>query len=379
MSEELTSEDRALLAALAALQPGTIAPPSPVSPASPAARPPAAHPAEEPGQPAPSADGAEAETLTRLYHEVLGLVPFALAPAAPPSEVKRRLMARLAEPDLAGREAAAARAPEADPATLAAAEAAEDPAVPEVRAVTAPAVDQAAPVTLEAAAPAVAAAAPGSAPLPRSPQATQDRFAPASRSRSASVPGRSDASRWLSALAAALILALLGTCGWLLNDLRERRDAIVRLAAQRDAALRHAGDVEARLGRLTAQVGSMRDSFSVMTSPAVEVCNLRAAAPEQADARGMLFVAADHQHWAMSLRGLRPAAGGKVYQLWFVAGQGPVSGGTFAAQPGAPVELGSDSMPAGTKAVRITLENSPGSPAPGGPDVLRNADSLHTL
>jgi hypothetical protein len=36
-------------------------------------------------------------------------------------------------------------------------------------------------------------------------------------------------------------------------------------------------------------------------------------------------------------------------------------------------------MPAGTKAVRITLENSPGSPAPNGPDVLRNADTLHTL
>jgi HAMP domain-containing protein len=233
-------------------------------------------------------------------------------------------------------------------------------------------------VALEAGEPA-GAPAPGSAPALGSAQATQDRFAPASRSRSASVSGRSGASRWVSALAAALILALLGTCGWLLNDLRERRDAIVRLAAQRDAALRHAGEVEARLGRLTTQVSSMRDSFSVMTSPAVEVCNLRAATPEQADARGMLFVAADHQHWAMSLRGLRPPAGGKVYQLWFVADQGPVSGGTFAAPPGAPVELGSDRMPTGTKAVRITLETSPGSPAPSGPDVLRNADTLHTL
>jgi hypothetical protein len=369
VSEELTSEDRALLAALAALQPETGAWPSPASPASPAALPPAAHPAQEPGQPAPPGDGAEAETLTRLYHEVLGLMPFALAPAAPSPEVKRRLMARLAEPDLAGRESAAAKAPAAAPAALEAAE----PSAP-----VAPAAAQAAPVTLEAGEPA-AAPAPGSAPLPGSSPPTQDRFAPASRSRSASVPVRSGAPRWLSALAAALILALLGTCGWLLNDLRERRDAVVRLAAQRDAALRHAGEVEARLGRLTSQVSSLRDSFSVMTSPAVEVCNLRAATPEQADARGMLFVAADHQHWAMSLRGLRPSVGGKVYQLWFVADQGPVSGGTFAARPGAPVELGSDRMPAGTKAVRITLESSPGSPAPSGPDVLRNADTLHTL
>jgi Anti-sigma-K factor rskA len=352
VSEELTSEDRALLAALAALQPETSAPTSPTSPESlvalpSVALPPAAYPAQEPGQPAPSGDGAEAETLTRLYHEVLGLMPFALAPAAPPLEVKRQLMARLAEPDLAGRESATS--PSETPSPLAAA-----PAAPE-------------------------AAAPAEAPALATAAGHQDRFAPASRSRSASVPGRSGAPRWLSALAAALILALLGTCGWLLDDLRQRRDAIVRLAAQRDAALRHAGEVEARLGRLTTQVSSMRDSFSVMTSPAVEVCNLRAAAPEQADARGMLFVAADHQHWAMSLRGLRPPAGGKVYQLWFVADQGPVSGGTFAARPGAPVELGSDRMPAGTKAVRITLESSPGAPAPSGPDVLRNADTLHAL
>ncbi|HXO42158.1 MAG TPA: hypothetical protein VN999_11945, partial [Thermoanaerobaculia bacterium] len=107
----MTAEDRALLAALAALRPETGQQPSPAppaSPASPAAVPPAAHPAQVPGQPAPPADGAEVETLTRLYHEVLGLMPFALAPAAPPPEVKRRLMAQLAEPDLAGREAAAA-------------------------------------------------------------------------------------------------------------------------------------------------------------------------------------------------------------------------------------------------------------------------------
>ncbi|HXO29175.1 MAG TPA: anti-sigma factor [Thermoanaerobaculia bacterium] len=358
MSEELTSEDRALLAALAALQPETGAAASPASPASPAALPPAAHPAEEPGQPAPPGDGAEAETLTRLYHEVLGLMPFALAPAAPSPEVKRRLMARLAEPELAGQESAAAKAPGSTQATPA---------------------PSAAPSPMAAASAAPEAPAPAAAPAPATAAGRQDRFAPASRSRSASVPVRSGAPRWLSALAAALILALLGTCGWLLKDMRERRDAVVRLAAQRDAALRHAGEVEARLGRLTSQVSSMRDSFSVMTSPAVEVCNLRAATPEQADARGMMFVAADHQHWAMSLRGLRPPAGGKVYQLWFVADQGPVSGGTFAARPGAPVELGSDRMPAGTKAVRITLESSPGSPAPSGPDVLRNMDTLHTL
>jgi Anti-sigma-K factor rskA len=327
VNEELTPEDRALLAALEALQAEPGAPSSP----------PAEHAASDADQAAPPGDAAEAETLTRLYHEVLGLMPFALAPAAPPPEAKTRLMTRIAGPEAA--------APTAAP------KAAEPPS----------------------------ALTPRATPAAATVVDLQGRPAPASRSRSASVPSPAGASRWLSALAAALILALLGTCGWLIDDLRGRRDAIARLAEQRDAALRHAGEVEARLGRLSAQVSSLRDSFSVVTSPAVEVCNLRAVTPEQADARGMLFVAADHQHWTMSLRGLRPPAGGKVYQLWFVAAQGTMSGGTFAARPGEPVELGSERMPAGTRAIRITLENSPGSPAPGGPDVLRNADTLHAL
>jgi len=375
VSEELTAEDRALLAALAALQPEPGAPPPAAS---------AVRPAAEPGQPAPPGDAAEAETLTRLYHEVLGLLPFALAPAAPPPEVKRRLMTRLAEAEQAagpepeatqtGPETAEPAAALALAATQAALESAESSAAP------APA------ATREAAEPpgvqptSATPAAPATSAAPVATIADHPgRLAPAARSRSASVTGRSGAPRWLSALAAALILALLGTCGWLLNDLRQRREAIARLAEQRDAALRHAGEVEARLGRLTSQVGSLRDSFSVVTSPAVEVCNLRAVTPEQADARGMLFVAADHQHWTMSLRGLRPPAGGKVYQLWFVADQGMVSGGTFAARPGAPVELGSPRMPAGTRGVRITLENLPGARAPTGPDVLRNADTLHAI
>jgi Anti-sigma-K factor rskA len=373
VSEELTTEDRALLAALAALQPEPGAPPFASFAARPAAEP--GQPAREPGQPTPPGDAAEAETLARLYHEVLGLLPFALAPAAPPPEVKRRLMTRLAEAEqAAGLEPAAAPAPAAiqpDPVSAATLEAAGPQEAQATSAV---------PAALEAAELAAAPPAPEPSAVPAATLADHPgRFAPAARSRSASVTGRSGAPRWLAALAAALILALLGTCGWLLGDLHQRREAIARLAEQRDAALRHAGEVEARLGRLTSQVSSLRDSFSVVTSPAVEVCNLRAVTPEQAAARGMLFVAADHQHWTMSLHGLRPPAGGKVYQLWFVADQGMVSGGTFAARPGAPVELGSPSMPAGTHVIRITLENLPGARAPTGPDVLRNADTLHTI
>ncbi|HYL04977.1 MAG TPA: anti-sigma factor, partial [Thermoanaerobaculia bacterium] len=192
-------------------------------------------------------------------------------------------------------------------------------------------------------------------------------------------PGPARPSRWPLALAAALILALLAVCGWLASGLREQAAVVARLDGQRNAALRRAGEMEARLGRLSSQVASMRDSLAVVTSPAAEVCNLRPVAAEAGDARGILFVAADHQHWTLSLRGLRPPGGGKVYQLWFVADQGMVSAGTFDARPGEPTELASAHMPAGTKGVKVTLEDGPGAPAPSGPDVLRNADALHTL
>ncbi|MBV8201111.1 MAG: anti-sigma factor [Acidobacteria bacterium] len=307
--EQPTPEDQALLAALAALEPGRGLPFS---------RPSAA------GQPplpaAAAAAAAEEETLTRLHLEALGLVPFALAPVAPRPELKRRVMAL----------AAGGEAP-----------AAEVPQTPETR---------------------------------QTWQARETRPShPSSPSRS-SVPSRS--ARWPLALAAALILALLGTCGWLFLGLRQQEAVVARLAAQRNAALRHAGEAEGRLGRLRSQVVSMRDSLAVVTSPAAEVCNLRPSAAEMGNARGVLFVAADHQHWTMSLRGVRPAGSGKVYQVWFVTDQGMVSGGTLG---GPPMELGSAHMPAGTKGVTITLEDAPGSPAPSGPEMLRNADTLHTL
>jgi Anti-sigma-K factor rskA len=296
---ELAPEDHDLPAALAAL---TALEPKPV-----------------PVSGAPPGSAAETETLSRLYLEVLGLMPFALPPVPPRPEVRHRLMA------------------------LAVASSSSGPAAADLEAQ--PSFAAPAPAHLQ-----------GPARLSR-------------RSR----------TRWPLALAAALILALTAVCGWLAVGLREQQAVVARLAGQRNAALRRAGEMEARLGRLRSRVAGMRDSMEVVTSPAVEVCNLRATAPEAGGAHGVLFVAADHQHWTLSLRGLRPPAGGKVYQLWFVADQGMVSGGTFDSRPGAPMELASAHMPAGTKGVKITLEDSPGAPAPSGPDVMRNADTLHAI
>jgi anti-sigma-K factor RskA len=84
----------------------------------------------------------------------------------------------------------------------------------------------------------------------------------------------------------------------------------------------------------------------------------------------MLFVAADHQHWMFAVEGLAPAPDLQEYQLWFLVGERPVSGGTFRVETGRRVELSSPTMPAGTTAVAITLEPRGGMPRPTGPQVL---------
>jgi hypothetical protein len=338
VNEPATSEDQALLAVLTALE---------VADAEAGA--PAAHGLHG----APSAlagdDEVTTETLTRIYREVVGLVPFAQPPMSPHRKVKRNLMALIAD--------AAPAAESVPPAAVAAVAAAVTPAATGDGAAVSPAP--------------VPAPAPAPAPV----------LAHAVRSR-----GRRGA--WVGlGLAAALILALGGTCGWLYQGLAAQDETIARLGRERDQERERTNQLEGELSRLTSEVGNMRSNVAVITSPAVEVCALRPVAtaaaagmPDMAAVHGILFVAADHQHWYMSLHGLKPAGGGKVYQLWFVGDQGPVSGGTFGgAAAGAPWDVGAEHMPAGTREIKITLEPNAGATAPAGPEVMRNADPLRIL
>jgi Anti-sigma-K factor rskA len=135
---------------------------------------------------------------------------------------------------------------------------------------------------------------------------------------------------------------------------------------------RRADQAAAEMERAREHLAEARERFSVVTSPAVEVSPMRPMGP-QPNARGILFVAADHQHWYLSLDELEPAPPGMAYKLWFEADQGMVPAGAFTAEPGAPIELSSEQMPAGTKGVMVTLEKDPQAPAPAGPEILRAA------
>jgi hypothetical protein len=274
-----------------------------------------------------SAAGSADEALRRLYVEVLGLLPASLEPVAPSDRVWQRLAAGIQLPALAG-------------------ESPSEAPVPHAQIVPIPP------------APAVTSIAP-----PTAARSTTVPFAPASGSRAA----MRRHSRWPLALAATLAFALAGLSLYLLRNLDEQSDQVATLYVRLAAAERKVADAHQAQGKLS----EMEKKYSLVTDPEVSINRLSPAGEQvQPGARGILFVAADHSHWVLAVEGLQPTPAGQGYQLWFMGESTAVSGGTFSARPGEVVKLSSESMPAETKAIMITLEPATGSPLPSGPKVL---------
>lgn len=178
---------------------------------------------------------------------------------------------------------------------------------------------------------------------------------------------------WLP-LAATLAALALGAAGFLWPRLENQRETLLALQAEVE-------ELRAQTTRLAARERDARQQLALVGSPGVAVCPLRqrAVSPLGGAPSGVLYVAADHQHWYLALHGLLPCPEGRVYQLWFVAPEGAVSAGTFRPEAGAAVELSSATMPVGTRAVRITLEASGGAPAPSGPEILFGDQPMQLL
>lgn len=306
MNEELTSEDRTILAALDSLERGS-------------------------GEPlAPGEASETAEMMARLYTEVLGLVPYELEPAAPRPEAKARLLAAVRG------ETAPEEGEETLPGLI-------DDGTQEVE--PRPAPQRPAPVARPVT----------SREMPAAP-----RVAMVSRRQSV----------WPAALAASLILALGGLCGWLLLRQTRMEETIASLEGE----LATARQGEQSAAEMRAAMERMRERLTLVTTPAVTVSPLRPV-NEQMEARGILYVAADHQHWYLAVHDLPPAEPGRDYQLWWVTDAGNVPAMTFEARTGEKVELASETMPAGTRDVMITLEPEGGARTnvPAGPEILRAA------
>jgi len=256
-----------------------------------------------------------AETLARLYTEVLGLVPSELDPVAPSAGARDRLLAAIG------------------------------------------------------AAPAVPAAEPRPVPAPAVASAITEASRPAPRIAPGPLPRRH--SRWPLALAATLALAFAGAAAWLWLLQQEQRTEIVQLRHELEAQRQLAARVSQDSEQARTEIEKMRSHFALVTSPSVEVRPLRPVGGGQTQARGMLFVAADHQHWYLSVEGLRPPPEGGVYKLWWVTKEGSLDAGSLAAQSGERVQMSSDEMPAGIVDVVLTLERNPSSNRPDGTEVLR--------
>lgn len=298
MNEDFSSEDRTILAVLESLQ-------------------------RQPGEPLVSGETTEsAETLARLYVEVVGLVPSELEPVAPRPEIKARLLATI------------------QPAAVE-----EDETLP-----------MPAPVKRELPAPRPSP----SRPAISRPASPAPRGAMAQRRRSA----------WPMTLAASLIVMLGGLSGWLLTEQTRLKGTIADLQGDLAVEQLRAGQAAVEMRTATER---MRENFQLVTTPAVTVSPLRPVGDETSPVRGLLFVAADHQHWYLALHDCPPAGPGRDYQLWWVTDGGIYSGGTFDPRAGEKVELYSKTMPADTRDVMITVETEGGVLTPTGPEVLRAA------
>lgn len=283
-----------------------------------------------------------AETLARLYTEVLGLIPHELAPVPPSPDAKSRLLAAIGE------------SPRPAPVPVVSTGPAEGAAEPEPLPV-APAVT--APLPL----PVRQAEEPAVAPITEVPRPTP-RVGPGP------LPRRQ--SRWPLALAAALALVFAGTTLWLMMARADQRAMMAEMRQELETQRKLSEQATQEGRQAQTEMEKMRDRFALVTSPSVEVRPLKPVG-DQPQARGMLFVAADHQHWYLSLEGLRPTAPGEVYKLWWLTEEGVLDAGSLIAQNGEKIQMGSDQMPAGTRDVVVTLEPAGSGPQPTGIPILQ--------
>jgi anti-sigma-K factor RskA len=90
-------------------------------------------------------------------------------------------------------------------------------------------------------------------------------------------------------------------------------------------------------------------------------------------ATARLYVAEDGMRGELAIAGLPALPAGRVYQLWFArTGGSPVSGGVFRVD-GRGEALAAVAVPVAlepARAVAVTEEPAPGSPAPTGPHLL---------
>lgn len=162
-------------------------------------------------------------------------------------------------------------------------------------------------------------------------------------------------------MAAALVaVAALGiTTVALLN----RNSALTREVAQLYDRLR---DSQSETTGVRTQLASARDLNDILASPDARVTQL-AGKGEGVRARATLAYERTTGRALILTSGLPPAPAGKAYQLWLIADNKKMPGGTFKTDPEGHARM-SDRLPSGeaNPTFAVTLEREGGVPAPEG-------------
>ena len=189
-------------------------------------------------------------------------------------------------------------------------------------------------------------------------------------------------SAWQQMAVAAgvvLSLSLAALSGYLFSQVRSQQATLEDLQAQ--LAAQPAVDF-AELQTVKRQLEKMENNYRLVTNPAAEVCPLRPRgdAPEQPNARGMLWVDRTQNRWVLSASNLEVCELGRQYQVWFVAADGTIKGDMFGVKgPEQLIQIEADELPPGTTAVMITLEPAEGVAEPTGPVILYGDEPMESL
>jgi len=165
------------------------------------------------------------------------------------------------------------------------------------------------------------------------------------------------------AFGAALSLLAVAALGLMTAALMNRNSALSREVAVLYDRLR---DAQSETTGARAQLASMRDLNDMLASPDARVMQL-AGKGEGARARATLAYERTTGRAVIVTAGLPPAPAGKAYQLWLIADNKKMPGGTFKTDPEGRARV-SDRLPAGESSpvFAVTLEREGGVTAPEG-------------
>lgn len=271
------------------------------------------------------------QTLRRLYADSIGMLAYGLEPVAPPAGLKASIFSLTV----------GETTQEVEPIV----EAAKPEPAPKPRTASAPGLF--APV------------------VPLVPAAERRETEVARAARPEPPHPAAPLHRGWVALAAALVVALVGAGFWIAYLQSELAAQAVRLArAEKE------WKSEAQLARTENR--ELERRLSLVTSPAVTVFHLKCpgGSGPGATANASVYVSADRKNWGLEVQGLASQPAGREYQLWFQVGDEMRSGGCFTMQDGEVALLNPASFPPGTTGIAISLEPKGGSMRPTSPPIL---------